>query len=138
MHTPNSSPRGLQVACIVEENCIGCARCIAACPVDCIIGAEKFMHTVLRDDCIGCKLCIPACPVDCIVLQRAAATTPPFSPAKKSLFRRRAAHKRERELAAARRQPTPHDQRRLRDAIQAAVARKTAQLKRRNPRRTQS
>lgn len=61
------------VAWIDETWCIGCTLCIKACPVDCIIGAPKRMHTVLEDDCTGCELCIPACPVDCIHLE---AVTP--------------------------------------------------------------
>jgi electron transport complex protein RnfB len=48
------------------ENCIGCTKCIQACPVDAISGASKSMHYVLSDICTGCDLCIPACPVDCI------------------------------------------------------------------------
>lgn len=54
------------VAWIDEAVCIGCTKCIQACPVDAIIGGSKFMHTVIIDDCTGCELCIPPCPVDCI------------------------------------------------------------------------
>jgi electron transport complex protein RnfB len=57
-----------QVAIIREEECIGCTKCIKACPVDAIIGAAKQMHTILTDACTGCELCIPPCPVDCIDL----------------------------------------------------------------------
>src|SRR6185437_9792887 len=60
-------PRTL--ARIVEADCIGCTKCIQACPVDAIVGASKLMHTVMSDDCTGCELCVPACPVDCIVLE---------------------------------------------------------------------
>lgn len=61
------------VAVIREEECIGCTKCIQACPVDAIIGAPTFMHTVIEQDCTGCDLCVDACPVDCIdmVLQEA-------------------------------------------------------------------
>jgi electron transport complex protein RnfB len=55
-----------QVAVIEEERCIGCTKCIQACPVDAIVGAAKLMHTIIRDDCTGCELCLPPCPVDCI------------------------------------------------------------------------
>lgn len=55
-------------AVIREDECIGCTKCISACPVDAIIGAGKLMHTVLADLCTGCELCIPPCPVDCIDL----------------------------------------------------------------------
>lgn len=56
----------LQVAVINEQFCIGCTLCIQACPVDAILGANKFMHTVLADLCTGCDLCVAPCPVDCI------------------------------------------------------------------------
>jgi len=56
------------VAFIIEQDCIGCVKCIAACPVDAILGAAKFMHTVIASECTGCELCIAPCPVDCIVL----------------------------------------------------------------------
>ena len=55
-------------ASIDEAACIGCTLCIAACPVDAIVGAAKLMHTVLADRCTGCGLCVPPCPVDCIAL----------------------------------------------------------------------
>ena len=54
------------VAIIVEEDCIGCTKCIQACPVDAIVGAAKLMHTVIVDECTGCDLCVEPCPVDCI------------------------------------------------------------------------
>ena len=53
---------------IREDECIGCTKCIQACPVDAIIGASKQMHTVIQDACTGCELCIEPCPVDCIDL----------------------------------------------------------------------
>ncbi len=56
------------VALIDEGRCIGCARCIEACPVDAIVGARSVMHTVVEGWCIGCALCLPPCPVDCIDL----------------------------------------------------------------------
>jgi len=57
-----------QIAWIDEAGCIGCKLCIKACPVDCIVGSAKLMHTVIIDDCTGCKLCLPVCPTDCIDL----------------------------------------------------------------------
>ncbi len=56
----------LEVAIIEEQHCIGCTLCIQACPVDAIVGANKFMHTVIADLCSGCALCVAPCPVDCI------------------------------------------------------------------------
>jgi electron transport complex protein RnfB len=62
-----------QVARIDEDACIGCTKCIQACPVDAIVGASKLMHTVIAELCTGCELCLPPCPVDCIDL---VATAP--------------------------------------------------------------
>jgi electron transport complex protein RnfB len=55
-----------RVAFIREAECIGCTKCIQACPVDAILGAAKQMHTVITDECTGCDLCVDPCPVDCI------------------------------------------------------------------------
>lgn len=57
------------VAVIDESACIGCTLCLAACPVDAIIGARRRMHTVIAAECTGCALCLPPCPVDCISLR---------------------------------------------------------------------
>lgn len=54
------------LAVIREAECIGCTKCITACPVDAILGSAKQMHTIIADECTGCELCIPPCPVDCI------------------------------------------------------------------------
>ncbi|MFZ9812541.1 MAG: RnfABCDGE type electron transport complex subunit B [Burkholderiaceae bacterium] len=55
-----------QTAVIDPQRCIGCTLCIAACPVDAIIGGFKHLHQVIAEDCTGCALCLPPCPVDCI------------------------------------------------------------------------
>jgi Na+-translocating ferredoxin:NAD+ oxidoreductase subunit B len=55
-----------KVAVIREAECIGCTKCIAACPVDAILGSAKHMHTVIARECTGCDLCVEPCPVDCI------------------------------------------------------------------------
>jgi Na+-translocating ferredoxin:NAD+ oxidoreductase subunit B len=60
------------VAWIDEPACIGCTKCIQACPVDAIVGASRYMHTVIAEQCTGCELCIPPCPVDCIEMRAAA------------------------------------------------------------------
>jgi electron transport complex protein RnfB len=65
-----------QVARIVEADCIGCTKCIQACPVDAIIGVGKRMHTVLPALCSGCALCVPPCPTDCIRLEPLDAPLP--------------------------------------------------------------
>jgi electron transport complex protein RnfB len=71
-----------QVARIREAECIGCFKCIAACPVDAIVGAPKFLHVVVEDLCTGCELCIAPCPVDCIDLLPVPSPlpTPPRTP----------------------------------------------------------
>ncbi len=62
------------VAVIDEELCIGCVKCLPPCPVDAIVGARKFMHTVIAAQCTGCELCVAPCPVDCIsMIPRSAA-----------------------------------------------------------------
>ncbi len=58
-----------RIAVIDETLCIGCTLCIAACPVDAIVGANKRMHTVISTDCTSCELCVAPCPVDCIVME---------------------------------------------------------------------
>ncbi|MFK8042047.1 electron transport complex subunit RsxB [Congregibacter sp.] len=68
--TPLDAEHGAEaettVAFIIEEDCIGCTKCIQACPVDAILGAAKQMHTVIASECTGCDLCVDPCPVDCI------------------------------------------------------------------------
>lgn len=66
-----------QIAFIREAECIGCTKCIQACPVDAIVGAAKLMHTVLIDECTGCDLCVAPCPVDCIEMHPLPANTIP-------------------------------------------------------------
>jgi electron transport complex protein RnfB len=62
-----------RVAVIDETRCIGCARCLPPCPVDAIVGAAKYMHTVIAERCTGCELCLSPCPVDCIAMVSAPA-----------------------------------------------------------------
>ena len=70
-HDTDNSPK---VAFIIEEDCIGCTKCIQACPVDAILGTTKQMHTIIADECTGCDLCVEPCPVDCIVMIPIAKT----------------------------------------------------------------
>lgn len=56
------------IAHIREVDCIGCTKCIQACPVDAIVGSAKWMHTVITQECTGCRLCVAPCPIDCIDL----------------------------------------------------------------------
>lgn len=77
LNPDNGTEKPALVALIREDECIGCTKCIQACPVDAIVGAPKLMHTVLADLCTGCELCIPPCPVDCIDLVPPGATGAP-------------------------------------------------------------
>ncbi len=118
LNPENGVHQPLRLAFIREADCIGCKLCIAACPVDCIVGAVKLMHTVIASDCSGCELCLPVCPTDCITLVEPAADYakpdgghgghdkpatpspwPAFSRAQVEKSRRRARHKRRREAA---------------------------------------
>jgi electron transport complex protein RnfB len=127
------------VAVIDETLCIGCYKCIQACPVDAILGAPKRMHTVITAECSGCELCMPPCPVDCITLQPRPAELP--APAAQApLWRRRhAARKtrlaREEEArleARRRRAPSLRDRAQAFD-IAAAIERANARRKTPNP-----
>jgi len=68
-----------KVAIIREDECIGCTKCIQACPVDAILGAAKQMHTVIASECTGCDLCVEPCPVDCIDMVPVAPTLQTWS-----------------------------------------------------------
>jgi electron transport complex protein RnfB len=111
---PLDTTRGIEkprtLARVIEADCIGCTKCIQACPVDAILGAAKVMHTVVSDLCTGCELCVPACPVDCITLDpmpvaqaddraHADAAREHFQRREARLARERAA--REQQLAAS-------------------------------------
>ena len=117
-----------QIARIVEADCIGCTKCIQACPVDAIVGAPKRMHSVLLDCCTGCGLCLPPCPVDCIVMadagrasESAAARRQRADAARERFLARNARLQREREReqrqAAADQASASHN------AVLAAIAR---------------
>jgi Na+-translocating ferredoxin:NAD+ oxidoreductase subunit B len=103
------------VALVDEARCIGCTRCIDACPVDAISGAQGFMHTVIAAYCTGCELCLPPCPVDCIGLVPPPA---PWSAADAKAAKRRASFRKHR-ISAARPKSTTTD----RQAVIAAALR---------------
>lgn len=75
LDSEHGEEKGKQVALIREAECIGCTKCIQACPVDAILGAAKQMHTVIASECTGCDLCVEPCPVDCIDMVPVAETT---------------------------------------------------------------
>jgi electron transport complex protein RnfB len=104
------------VALVDEARCIGCTRCIDACPVDAIVGAQGMMHTVVEPWCIGCALCLPPCPVDCIDM---VAPRRAWTAAEKQAVRLRVARRkgRRREVPFTKRENT-------REVIAATLARK--------------
>jgi electron transport complex protein RnfB len=103
------------VALIDESRCIGCTRCIDACPVDAVVGAQSLLHTVVEPWCIGCGLCPPACPVDCIdmVAPRGRWT----GPLKKAAGER--GRRRQARLRGQYRSASPEARKRVLDAILA-------------------
>ena len=74
LNPAHGSPRPARVAVIREAECIGCTKCIQACPVDAILGGPKLMHTVIEAECSGCDLCVEPCPVDCIDMVKLVAS----------------------------------------------------------------
>ena len=109
LNPANGSEGPRRLAVIDETWCIGCTLCIKACPVDCIVGAAKQMHTIIEPQCTGCELCIPVCPVDCISLEDATQTTgwAAWSPAEADAARERYAERNQRRERARR----EHDER---------------------------
>ncbi|MEO8778194.1 MAG: RnfABCDGE type electron transport complex subunit B [Rhodanobacter sp.] len=139
---PLNSEQGVEtprmLARIVEADCIGCTKCIQACPVDAIVGASKLMHTVLVDDCTGCELCVAACPVDCIelVLMPLEQIDQHHAEAARTHFKRREARlahehaERDVELAARKAALDGDTQR---NPVQEALARAAAKKPRPTP-----
>lgn len=141
---PLDAPNGPvppQIAFIREAECIGCTKCIQACPVDAIVGAAKQMHTVISDECTGCELCVAPCPVDCIDIlplaepaagaqrQRANQFRERFEFRNARLARDEARRQAEREARAARAAQAQAQQATAAplDPVQAAIERVKAQ-----------
>jgi Na+-translocating ferredoxin:NAD+ oxidoreductase subunit B len=103
------------VALVDESRCIGCTRCIDACPVDAIVGAQSLMHTVVEPWCIGCALCLPPCPVDCIDM------VPPRGAWSEALKKAAGQRGRRRKIRLSRRIAPVQDRRAV---LAAALARK--------------
>jgi electron transport complex protein RnfB len=98
------------LAFIEAHACIGCARCLPVCPVDAIIGAQHYLHTVLERECNGCELCLAACPVDCIVmLPRPDAQSAPTAAANRERYDR---HRQRLEFHASERERLLSDRKR--------------------------
>jgi electron transport complex protein RnfB len=104
------------VVVVDEARCIGCARCLDACPVDAIVGAQGLMHTVVEAWCIGCDLCLPACPVDCIEVTAPRAA---WSEAERRGAGERGRARRERLKKAAVQSHSPERRKSLLEALLA-------------------
>ncbi len=129
------NPKPERVAFIREAECIGCTKCIQACPVDAIMGAAKLMHTVIIDECTGCDLCVEPCPVDCIDMRPIERVPQPahyrmrFNNRNIRLHseheeRERLRAERTRKIAASNSVATKSKQEEIREAIARAKARK--------------
>ena len=119
--TPLNPDNGLEgprtIAIIDEAWCIGCTLCIAVCPTDAIVGANKRMHTVVEDYCTGCELCTPACPVDCISLEPIDVNVSGWASWPQALADK-ARQRYEARTARLQREAVEHDQRLQAKAIQ--------------------
>jgi len=118
------------VAIIDEQRCIGCALCLEACPVDAIVGAARFMHTVIAAECTGCALCLPPCPVDCIDIAPSGETwTHDQRKLRAAQYRRRHAARRARLEPPRTEQQAAEDRKRA--TIERAMQRARERLQRR-------
>lgn len=61
------------LAIVVEEDCIGCDRCVPLCFFNALAMVDRPEHKYKRvalvdaDNCTGCGLCFEACPTDAFV-----------------------------------------------------------------------
>jgi len=124
LNTAHGMPAPPAIAVIDEAACIGCALCLAACPVDAIVGARQLMHTVITAECTGCELCLPPCPVDCIAI---VATGEPRD---RAAQRAAAPHLKKRYLAHQQRLATHSKSRRGKNNTPDANTRKQATINR--------
>lgn len=138
---PSTGVEGPPLVAIIDESvCIGCTKCIQACPVDAIVGSAKRMHTVIAAECTGCELCVPPCPVDCIdlvpvsdhvlvreqVMERAVAARTRFQARDSRLARARLARDARRRTDPGRATPKPITRTAVLEAIARGKARREA------------
>lgn len=135
---PNYGSHEARALAVIDESiCIGCRKCLDVCPVDAIVGARKWMHTVVTSECTGCGLCVPPCPVDCIAMvpfavagdrwpEYQAAETAKWRERTERRLARRARRKAAAEEAKAKRRSIFPDSTVVRADLAAAVARARA------------
>ncbi len=51
---------------IIPEKCTGCTLCARRCPVSCISGKPREIHTISQKECIKCGECFNACKFDAV------------------------------------------------------------------------
>jgi len=124
-------PGPLKVARIREVDCIGCTKCILACPVDAISGASRWMHAVIESRCTGCELCLPPCPTDCIEMVEVNDPSSWSSEQADAARSRYEARARRLNKAQARSLETPEDRRRalVAKALERATQRRESARK---------
>lgn len=130
-HTPfitemEKQAKPLMLAVIRENECIGCTKCIVACPVDAILGSAKQMHSVINSECTGCELCIAPCPVDCIEMVAVHKTQTEESKQEQADYWRtrfRAKTERQKKMAAMEKVTKISVQSKHKDYVLAALAR---------------
>lgn len=118
------------IAWIDPDHCIGCTKCIKACPVDAIVGAADRHHAVIDAECIGCKLCLPPCPVDCIELHPGSELGKPARLAQAALAKTRVKARRAR-LADQQQASESAFQHAKRNASKSAIAEALARARQR-------
>ncbi len=53
---------------IIPENCVGCTACARNCPVNCIAGERKQLHTIDQSLCIKCGACLEKCKFNAVAI----------------------------------------------------------------------
>jgi len=118
----------MQVAIIREMDCVGCTKCISACPVDAIVGAPQFLHSVLTEECIGCGLCVAPCPMDCIEMVESPIKDGSEEKIKRAEQAKQRYQARQKRLLLNEQKKLPlpfnnEEKSKIRDAIQATISR---------------
>lgn len=52
---------------VIDDQCVGCTACARVCPVHCISGEVKTVHTIDQSQCIKCGQCFDKCKFDAIL-----------------------------------------------------------------------
>lgn len=66
--------KGIEVAEILPDQCIGCQICVAECPVGAIELNDEGVAEIDPEVCIGCGKCYDVCPVGAVSFQKEKAT----------------------------------------------------------------